>query len=69
METKSDSNEVDSGGGSDEIDKSAAEPSSIGNGSARKSISNGRNDRGMVSRWCDFFFVQPHWISASEFQV
>lgn len=49
METKSDSNEVDSGGGNDEIDKSASEQQS--NGCLAKKFScNGRNGRGMVSQ-------------------
>lgn len=53
MEAKSDSNEVDSGGGSDDIDKSVSEKQPVsapaGFASRKKSISNGRNDRGMVS--------------------
>lgn len=49
MDTKSDSNDVDSGGGSDEIDKSANHKHCNGN-LARKSSCNGKIDRGMVSK-------------------
>jgi hypothetical protein len=48
MDNKSDSNEVDSGGGSDEIDKSANYKHCNGN-LGRKSSCNGKIDRGMVS--------------------
>lgn len=64
MEAKSDSNEVDSGGGSDELDKSASEkvqPNGGANVARKKSISNGKCDRGMVS-----LNFQPLWTTAKE---